>query len=58
MSSFLRRLQKKILRKRSEYTPTEPAIRYYKDGGYSVLRPTKGWLKVSAKRAQLWGKVF
>lgn len=50
MSSALRRQQRRIARARSDYEPKTRAFRHHKDGSYDVLRPTKGWLHVSAAR--------
>jgi len=52
MSSFPRRWQRKRLRNAADYKPAEPIVCLHKDGGYSVLHPTKGWRRVSALRAR------
>lgn len=50
MSSFIRRIQRKALRSKECYHPNPPVTRMNPDGSISVLRPTKGWLRTSAKR--------
>ncbi len=56
MSSLLRRQQRKLARVNGSYETKPRAFKYHKDGSYEVLRPTKGWLRVSAARlrAQLY----
>lgn len=54
MSSFLRTLQRRQLRKSTDYeTPTQLA-QPQPDGGYRVLHPTRGWKTVCGKRAALY----
>lgn len=49
MSSFLRNMQRRTLRKREDYTPApQPTI--VTDTGYHTLHPTKGWRYVSIRR--------
>lgn len=50
MSSFPRRLQRKRLRQSADYAPKAQLTIVHKDGGYSTLHPTKGWVRVSGKR--------
>lgn len=50
MSSLTRRIEKRILKKQDRWKGSEQPVRHRRDGGYSTLRPTKGWLIVSAKR--------
>lgn len=50
MSSLVRRIQRRVLRKRSDYEPAPQAVETFKDGSYSTLRPTKGWAHFSARR--------
>lgn len=50
MSSRLRTLQRRALRKRADYTPAGQPTKVFPDGGYRTLRPTKGWLVMSARR--------
>lgn len=49
MSSALRRMQRRALRKRPDYEP-RPQVTQDKGEGYRTLRPTKGWLDVSPLR--------
>lgn len=57
MSSYLRNLQRKIARNRASYEPKEQPVRHYKDGSYSTLRPTRGWLRVSLRRVWAMSRV-
>lgn len=49
MSSLVRRIQRKVMRKRPDYEPRAQVTEVYDDGSYSVLRPTKGWAYFSAR---------
>ena len=52
MSSMLRNLQRKALRRSPDYVTPSQGFRLHKDGtGYDVLHPTRGWKRVCAKRA-------
>ena len=50
MSSFVRNLQRKRNRAKPEYVARDQVTVDLPDGGYMTLHPTKGWMKVSAKR--------
>ena len=50
MSSFVRRLQRKAARQRSDYEPAPQPTVMKEDGGYKTLRPTKGWIEFAAIR--------
>ena len=51
MSSLLRRQQKRILKKIGKWEVRPRPFRIHKGSdGYDVLRPTKGWLRVSGAR--------
>jgi hypothetical protein len=57
VSGFARNLQRKWARTAGSYdAPTTP-YRTLPDGGYEVLRPTKGWLRVSGKRRRAQGRM-
>lgn len=48
MSSFTRTIQRRIMRSNPDYESAPQPVRMNKDGGYSTLRPTKGWFDVAA----------
>lgn len=49
MSSYPRRLQRRRMRERDGYeAPPQPVI--YRETGYLVLHPTKGWKTISYRR--------
>jgi len=52
MSSFLRRIQRKVARKNKTFEPMPQATVVYDDGSYHTLRPTKGWIYFSIKRVR------
>jgi hypothetical protein len=54
MSSLVRRIERNILRRQGTWEGKPQPVVNTKDGGYRTLRPTKGWLKVSGKRAKLY----
>lgn len=53
MSSLPRRIQRRLQKKLGTFENKPQPTVIDPDGGYRTLRPTKGWIKVSAKRAQL-----
>jgi len=60
MSSFIRRIGRRIAKSKmtkAEYADYKESksqtFVQHDDGGYSVLHPTRGWRKVSARRAAL-----
>lgn len=50
MSSMIRNIQRKNARKSPDYEPRSRSVQYLPNGGYRVLRETKGWLTVSPAR--------
>lgn len=49
MSNFVRRMQRKSLRMKSDYeAPAQPTV--VTEAGYFTLRPTKGWVRISNRR--------
>lgn len=58
MSSLLRRQSRRIKRKFGNHEPKARPFIYHADGGYSVLRPTKGWLRVSPARLRAQHRLF
>ena len=57
MSSFTRRLQRRILRSSPDYEPAPQPTIIRKDGSYKTLRPTRGWLEMSALRVLMQFKL-
>jgi hypothetical protein len=52
--SLTRRIRRAQFRKNGKPWPTrERTFIVHDDGGYSVLRPTKGWIHVCAARVRL-----
>lgn len=51
MSSFPRTLQRRKMRAHPDYEPKPQVTIVNDDGSYLTLRPTKGWMFVSARRA-------
>jgi hypothetical protein len=53
MTSFCRKLKRARCRRTGEKWPAreQPTI-VFQDGGYVTLRPTKGWLRMSAPRVR------
>jgi len=50
MSSFIRNLQRRAARKNPDYESQPQVTQVRDDGSYRTLRPTKGWLEMSAIR--------
>ena len=51
MTSLCRKLKRAHYRKHGKAWPTRPQpTAVHSDGGYSTLRPTKGWTHISAAR--------
>lgn len=50
MSSLPRRIARKRKRLTGDWPARERPFRSEGEGGYSTLHPTKGWMRVSAKR--------
>lgn len=58
MSSLLRRIQRRVVRKRPDYVVPDRPYRLHADGvGYDVLHPTKGWQSFCAKRVAYYAGV-
>lgn len=50
MSSLIRNIARKAARNSSNYEPKPQKTVAHIDGGYSVLHPTRGWQRFSARR--------
>lgn len=50
MSSFIRNIQRKALRRKADYEPAPQPFVTLPCGGYRTLRPTKGWATFTARR--------
>ncbi len=48
MSSYIRNIQRRILRANPAYEPAKQITEVREDGSYRTLRFTKGWLEVAA----------
>lgn len=55
MSSRIRTLQKRVQKKMGTFKRRSQFTIVAEDGSYVTLHPTKGWIKVCAKRANLLG---
>lgn len=56
MTTLRRKVRRSKARRTGTDWPTrEQETRINSDGGYSYLHPTKGWVKVSAKRLRAHG---
>lgn len=53
MSSLVRRIEKKLLKKRKEWPEWVQPVKNLPCGGYITLHPTNGYRKVSGKRVAL-----
>lgn len=56
MSSLARRMQRKVLRRRTDYEPAPQVYQMLPNGGYRTLHPTKGWRVVSPLRIRVFGR--
>jgi len=56
MSSYIRNIQRKAAKQRPDYEP-KPTPTIVLKHGYKVLRPTKGWLFMSARRLEAQRKM-
>ena len=48
--SIARQIKRAAYRRVGKDWPAKPVFRINDDGGYSVLRPTKGWAHFTARR--------
>ena len=50
MSSFIRNIQRKIVRTQPDYESSPQPTVAHDDGSYVTLRATRGWIRMSARR--------